>query len=124
MRVSEALHQKMKEQSLKSGRNIREEYEVAIKNHLKNAAEKEIIMDSELEEYINKRIEKAENHITSMLGRTGMDTSMNLMGVLILLEKLLKVDRKTIQDELRVQGAKYFSTAIKSDKNEKNKKID
>ena len=46
---------------------------------------------------------------------------MALMGVIVLLEKLLKLDRKDIQNELRKQGVTYFSTATKEDKN--NKKV-
>ena len=46
---------------------------------------------------------------------------MGLMGDIVLLEKLLKLNRSDIQKELRKQGAIYFSTAVKEDKEEKKK---
>lgn len=118
-RVSQSDHEKMKELSVKNGTNIREEYDKAIRDHIKYSTQEGLIRDSNIEVIINERVTKLDNHLASMLGRTGMDVSMTLMGMIILLEKLLKLDRKIIQDELRKQGARYFSTAIKEDKEKK-----
>lgn len=122
-RVSSQYHEKMKEIAIKRGTTIREEYNKAIRDHIKYSEQEIIVMDSELEVYINKRIKKAEDHLASMMGRTGMDTSMTLMGIIRLLDKLLVgVDREKIMLELRKEGAIYFKNAIKSDKENENTK--
>lgn len=119
VRIDDELHKKMKELAGNERGAITREYEEAIRNHIKYKTQENISRDSGLENYINERTTRLENHLASMMARTGMDTSMTLMGVIILLEKLLKVDREALQNELRKQGAKYFSTAIKEDRNKK-----
>lgn len=103
--------------------NIGDEYERAIRNHLKEQAQIDILKETEFETILNNRITKAEDHLASMMGRTGMDVSMTLMGVLVMMEKMFagKVTREQLQNELRKQGARYFSTAIQKDKKEKEK---
>ena len=72
---------------------------------------------SKTEDLINKSVER----LASLEARVGIDNSMTLMGVIVLLEKLLKLKKEDIQNELRKQGVTYFSTATKEDKN--NKKV-
>jgi len=50
---------------------------------------------------------------------------MTLMGVVLFLEKLFvgKVTREEIQEKLRIDGARYFTSAIQKDKEEKKKQI-
>lgn len=121
VRVNDAIHEKMKEISKKEDRHITEQYDIALRYFIKNYEKNQLIQDSGMEIYINERISKAENHLSSMIARTGMDTSMVLMGLIVLLEKLLKVDEKDIMYDLRNEGAKYFTTAIQHDKESKNK---
>lgn len=117
--IDEELHKKMKELAGPEKGAIINEYREAIKKHIEAKTQKNIIQDSGLDIYLNERLNKMDNHLGSMLGRTGIDVSMTLMGVIILLEKLTKVDREKIQYELRKLGAKYFTTAIKEDKSNK-----
>ena len=79
-----------------------------------------------MEYIINNRICKTEEliiksveRLAALEARVGIDNSMSLIGTMILMEKLFKMDRKIIQDDLRKQGALYFSTAIKEDKDKK-----
>lgn len=119
VRIEESLHSKMKELAGNKRGAIYEEYEIAIRKHIAEKTQENIQRDSGLEPFINKRIGRAEDHLASMLARNGMDTSMALMGIITLLEKLLKVDRVVIQNELRKQGYRYFATNIKTDKEKK-----
>ena len=41
---------------------------------------------------------------------------MNLMGNITILEKLFKMDKSQIVDQLRKDGVRYFSTATKEDR--------
>lgn len=116
VKIDDHLHQKMKKLAGSTKGAITEEYRVAITNHIAMKTQENIIKDTNLESYINDRITKAEKHLASMLARTGMDTSMNLMAAVILLSKLLKVNEVEIQNELRKRGARYFANAIKKDK--------
>lgn len=120
-RVAESKHEKMKSIAKKRGYKIQEVYDEAIDTYIESASQQIINRDSGIESYINKRITSAENHLASMLGRTGMDTSMVFMGLVMLLERITNEDRESLIRKLRVEGARYFSTAIKQDK-ERNKK--
>lgn len=120
--VDDHLHQKMKEIAGPKRGELSKEYREAIENHIKYKTQENLKRDSGLEECLNNRITRAEDHLASMLARTGMDTSITLMGVITLLEKLLKVDREIIQNQLRKQGYNYFIAAIKEDKKKKKDK--
>lgn len=110
-------HEKMKALAEASKRSIIEEYRNALDYYIAKKTQEQMIEDSRLETFINERITKMENHLASMLGRTGMDTSMNLMGLIWLIDVLMKnVDRKDIELKIRKDGARYFSTAIQNDK--------
>lgn len=83
---------------------------------------------TDIERILNNRIGKVEDQLNksterlaSLMARIGIDNAMGLMGDIVLLEKLLKLNRSDIQKELRKQGAIYFSTAVKEDKEEKKK---
>lgn len=120
--IDDYLHEKMKDLAAPGKGGIIEEYRTALNNHIQNRTKENISRDSGLEVYINERVNKLDKHLASMMARTGMDTSMALMGMIILLEKLLKVDREELILELRKEGARYFSNAIKSDKENKSTK--
>lgn len=119
--VDDHLHEKMKQIAGKDRGALTNEYRIAITNHIKMRTQENISRDSGLENYINDRVGKLDKHLASMLARNGMDTSMVLMGMVLLLEKLLKVDKEEIISQLRKDGAKYFSTAIKEDKENSKK---
>lgn len=121
--MDDHLHEKMKQLAGSGKGALIEEYREAIRNHIENKTKENISRDSGLEVYFNERMSKMEKHLASMMARTGMDTSMNLMGTIELLSKLLKIDKEQIILQLRKDGAKYFSTAIKEDKENKLKEL-
>lgn len=128
VRMSNHIHEKVKSIAGKRNVSIKEIYEEALTRYIEAEAQEEILRETHIEEIVNNRISKTEDlinksveRLASLEARVGIDNSMALMGVIVLLEKLLKLDRKDIQNELRKQGVTYFSTATKEDKN--NKKV-
>ena len=123
VRMANHIHEKVKAIAGKRNVSIKEIYEEALTRYIEAEAQEEILRETHIEEIVNNRISKTEDlinksveRLASLEARVGIDNSMALMGVIVLLEKLLKLDRKDIQNELR-----YFSTATKEDKN--NKKV-
>ena len=128
VRMANHIHEKVKSIAGKRNVSIKEIYEEALTRYIEAEAQEEILRETHIEEIVNNRISKTEDLINKSVERlasleawVGIDNSMALMGVIVLLEKLLKLDRKDIQNELRKQGVTYFSTATKEDKN--NKKV-
>lgn len=128
VRMANHIHEKVKAIAGKRNVSIKEIYEEALTRYIEAEAQEEILRETHIEEILNNRISKTEDlinksveRLASLEARVGIDSSMALMGVIVLLEKLLKLDRKDIQNELRKQGVTYFSTATKEDKN--NKKV-
>ena len=128
VRMANHIHEKVKAIAGKRNVSIKEIYEEALTRYIEAEAQEEILRETHIEEILNNRISKTEDlinksveRLASVEARVGIDNSMALMGVIVLLEKLLKLDRKDIQNELRKQGVTYFSTATKEDKN--NKKV-
>lgn len=128
VRMANHIHEKVKAIAGKRNVSIKEIYEEALTRYIESEAQEEILRETHIEEILNNRISKTEDlinksveRLASLEARVGIDNSMALMGVIVLLEKLLKLDRKDIQNELRKQGVTYFSTATKEDKN--NKKV-
>lgn len=128
VRMANHIHEKVKAIAGKRNVSIKEIYEEALTRYIEAEAQEEILRETHIEEIVNNRISKTEDlinksveRLASLEARVGIDNSRALMGVIVLLEKLLKLDRKDIQNELRKQGVTYFSTATKEDKN--NKKV-
>ena len=128
VRMANHIHEKVKAIAGKRNVSIKEIYEEALTRYIEAEAQEEILRETHIEEILNNRISKTEDlinksveRLASLEARVGIDNSMALMGVIVLLEKLLKLDRKDIQNELRKQGVTYFSKATKEDKN--NKKV-
>ncbi len=128
IRVNERIHSEIKEIARKENRGIQEVTEELISLSLKQYHSEELLRQTDIERIVNNRIGKIEDQLNrsierlaSLIARVGIDNSMGLMADIVLLEKLLKLDRKDIQNELMKQGSEYFSTATKEDKN--NKKV-
>lgn len=126
VRMANHIHEKVKSIAGKRNVSIKEIYEEALTRYIEAEAQEEILRETHIEEILNNRISKTEDlinksveRLASLEARVGIDNSMTLMGVIVLLEKLLKLDRKDIQNELRKQGVTYFSTATKEEKNNK-----
>lgn len=116
VKIDDHLHSKMKEiAGIKRGA-LTEEYRIAIENHIKYKTQEKMKIDSGLEGFINNRIGKMDKHLASLMVRNCIDTSMTLMGLVNLLEKLLKVDKEILLIELKKEGTIYFHDVIKCDK--------
>ena len=123
VRMANHIHEKVKAIAGKRNVSIKEIYEEALTRYIEAEAQEEILRETHIEEIVNNRISKTEDlinksveRLASLEARVGIDNSMTLMGVIVLLEKLLKLKKEDIQNELT-----YFSTATKEDKN--NKKV-
>lgn len=126
VRMANHIHEKVKSIAEKKNITIKEVYEEAMKRYIQAEAQEDLLRETDIERIINNRISKTEEQINrsverlaALEARVGIDNSMSLMGIIVLLEKLLKLDRESIQNELRKQGVLYFSTATKEDKNKK-----
>jgi len=118
-KVDDSLHKKMKELAKKNRRSIYDEYTEALNRYVANEKQEEIFKDSKLEKLLDEKLSRIDKHLSSMLGRTGMDTSMILMGLIYFLEFQFKESRETIFEVLKKDGAKYFTN--KESKESKNK---
>ena len=113
-RVGEELHEKMKSISKQTGRLIKEEYDIAIQEYIQRFEEKNLLKDSELEKMLDNKIDKLDNHLSSMLGRTGLDASMILVGMAYFLESYFEKDVNEIFNTLRKDGVDYFNNKSKT----------
>ena len=112
-RVGEDLHEKMKSISKQTGRLIKEEYDIAIQEYIQRFEEKKLFKDSELEKMLDEKFDKLDNHLSSMLGRTGLDASMILVGMTYFLESYFEKDISDIFNTLRKDGVDYFTNKSK-----------
>ncbi len=103
------LHEKMKDLAAKNNRKIVEEYEECLERHITNFYQENLLAETRLEEYIDKKLKKAEDRLAGMLGRTGMDTSILVMAMMQYLSREFDTDRNTVFNEFRKQAAQYYS---------------
>ncbi|MGL5381750.1 hypothetical protein [Clostridium sp.] len=113
-RVSEALHEKMKSISKQKGTKIKEEYDAALQEYIQRFEEKKVLQDSELEKMLDEKLAKVDSHLSSMLGRTGLDASMILVGLAYFLEDYYEKDIADIFNRLRTDGVDYFTNKSKT----------
>lgn len=121
VKIDDHRHAKMKEFAGNERGAIMEVYREAIDEYIARRTQDKMVEDSGIEQFINTRVGKMEDHLASMMGRTGMDVSMTLMGLILFLEKFFKgqFTREELQETLRKDGARYFSSAIQKDKDSK-----
>lgn len=126
MRIRKDIHSDIKAIADKEKRGVQEVTDEFLLFALKHYHSDEVMRQTDIEKIINNRISKTDEliirsveRLAGLEARVGIDNSMTLMGVIILLVKLLKLDKKDVQSELRKQGAIYFSSAIKEDKDKK-----
>ena len=115
VRMANHIHEKVKAIAGKRNVSIKEIYEEALTRYIEAEAQEEILRETHIEEILNNRISKTEDlinksveRLASLEARVGIDNSMTLMGVIVLLEKLLKLKKEDIQNELRKQGVIIF----------------
>ena len=126
IRIRSDIHFKIKEIADKENRTLQEVLDQLLIYALKNYYTDEVLKQTDIEKIINNRLDKTEElilkgteRLASLQARVGIDNSMALMGVITLIEKILELDKKAVQNELRKQGALYFSNAVKEDKAKK-----
>ena len=70
VRIDDSLHQKMKEIAKKNkSQSIAKEYENALKQYIENERQNEILIDSQIENLINKNLDKIDKHLASYIGK-------------------------------------------------------
>lgn len=69
VQIDSSLHCKIKEMAKKNKTNIVYEVEEALRKHIQNKSEEEILVDSEIEILINKKLEKVDRHLSSYIGK-------------------------------------------------------
>ena len=69
LKVDESLHEKIKYLSKKNKTNISFEVERALKKHLENEYQNEILIDSQIENLMNKKLDKIDKHLASYIGK-------------------------------------------------------
>lgn len=70
VRIDDSLHQKMKEIAKKNkSQSIAKEYENALKQYIENERQNEILIDSQIENLMNKKLDKIDKHLASYIGK-------------------------------------------------------
>ena len=69
IQIDESLHEKIKSLSKKNKTNISFEVERALKKHLENEYQNEILIDSQIENLMNKKLDKIDKHLASYIGK-------------------------------------------------------
>lgn len=110
VRIDDHLHAKMKELVAKKGTSsIADEYRQALEHWIAQESQNILLADSQILSRLEDRITKSEERLARMNGRTGMDVSIVLTGILNLLAKQHQVTEKQIYEELRPIAASHFS---------------
>lgn len=91
IKVDSALHEKMKIIAKKNKTNIIEEYENAIMKYIENQSQKEILVDSQIEQLINKKMDSIDKHLASFLGKIDKEMSVLYTTETLILQKMLSV---------------------------------
>lgn len=119
IKINERLHQRMKKVAEREGLNLKDSYENVIEQYLQSKEEQELLRNSELEKMLDERFSKMDKHLSGMLGKSGLDTSMVLVGMAYFLEDYFEKDITDIFNTLRKDGVEYFTN-----KNNKFKRTD
>ena len=70
VRIDDSLHQKMKEIAKKNkSQSIAKEYENVLKQYIENERQNEILIDSQIENLMNKKLDKIDKHLASYIGK-------------------------------------------------------
>lgn len=102
IRIDDTIHLKMKEIADKNKNTIKKEYEIAIQNHIKNERQQEIERDSQIEIFINKKMNAIDKHLSSIL--INMTKDINTL----LFIEFLKTDKKLREKYSNDEIIKYY----------------
>ncbi|WP_270773292.1 hypothetical protein, partial [Intestinibacter bartlettii] len=69
VKIKSHLHDRMKEIAKRNGNSITDEYEKIITKHIENETQNQILVESQIEVLLNKKLENIDKHISSYLGK-------------------------------------------------------
>ena len=95
VKVDTSLHEKMKSIAKVNKNNLVEEYEIAISKHIENETQKQILIDSQIEQLINKKMDNIDKHLASFLGKIDKEISILYTTESLILQKILSVYAET-----------------------------
>ena len=94
---------------------------------MKDAYQEKMMETTMVDKLIKDEFRKMDKHLSSMLGRTGMDVSMVLMGMCLFLRDYFTQSGEAlpsigdIMETLRKEGARYFKEVRLLDRHEGDK---
>ncbi len=91
VKVRTNLHDRMKEIAKRNGNSITEEYEKIITRHIENETQNQILVESQIETLINKKLSNIDKHISSYLGKIDKEMSLLYTTEVLTLQKILNV---------------------------------
>ena len=95
VKVRTHLHDRMKEIAKRNGNTITEEYEKIITMHIQNETQNQILVESQIETLINKKLNNIDEHISSYLGKIDKELSILYTTEVLTLQKILSVHADT-----------------------------
>lgn len=122
VKINTVLHNKMLKLKDEKPSNVTliMMYEEAIKDYIAKHTGEKIVQDSKMEEIIDERFRRMDKHLSSMLGKFGMDISMNFMAMLYFASSYYEKDAAELYELYRKDGLDYF----KGDLSFRNRKED
>jgi len=97
------------QQELGQRSTIQDEINYALEFYITHRNQAQLLADSKLEEIVLNRLRKFEDRIAGLLGKTGMDVSIVLIGFLKFLSDELNMKETDLYDMLRPLAAKYYT---------------
>jgi hypothetical protein len=102
-----------KEKNKGNNTTIYEEVNRAVENYTTAYNQDDLIANSKLALLLDQKLTKHDKHIASMLGRTGVDVSMALIGIANILIELygdeVEVKVTDVLKNLRSEGVSYYT---------------
>lgn len=114
VKIPSILHEKMKNVTRLKNTTLQDCYIEAVTKYLKEVYQEHVLEVTFVDRLIKDEFRKMDRHLSSMLGRTGMDVSMVLMGMCLFLRDYFTESGENppaiddVLETLRKEGAKYF----------------
>lgn len=109
IKINSNLHERMKKFCNQNDKKIGEEYEKAISIYLETNDKNELSKISLLDDVLEKYFSKLDKHLSSMMAKNGIDTSIILIGLLRFLSNEYEQPAKILLESLKKDGIKYFT---------------
>lgn len=91
VKIKSHLHDRMKEIAKRNGNSITDEYEKIITKYIENETQNQILVESQIEVLLNKKLENIDKHISSYLGKLDKEMSNLYTTEILILQKILSV---------------------------------